>query len=178
MGCRRPGLGLASMQARGIGKRALKRWWRWAVVRPIRRDCKHCRGLGVIHRRRLGRSRSGFRSCRWMVTWSGWCLGCSRSRRPCRWPSWPFGRQIPRLSADPAARARPRDFAQAMFNLGRGFARRRLRGARFVLGSAGVPPGGWGSRRRCRARHRRGAAGSPWGAFLADRRVASGAAAD
>ena len=42
-----------------------------------------------------------------------------------------------RLGADPAARGRPSDFAQAMFNLGRGFARRRLRGARFVLGSAG-----------------------------------------
>ena len=41
------------------------------------------------------------------------------------------------LGADPAARARPSDFAQAMFDLGAGVCTRRLRGVRFVLGSTG-----------------------------------------
>ena len=83
-----------------------------------------------------------------------------------------------RLGAAPAAQARPSDFAQAMFDLGAG-----------VCTPAGSGMCGLSlDRRMCRAADgdpgvaaaqgtEEAAAGSLWGAFLADRRAGSGAAA-
>ena len=83
-----------------------------------------------------------------------------------------------RLGADPAARARPSDFAQALFDLGAS----DLHAGRAGLCGLSVDR----SMRRAASGHpgviaaqvaEEGAAGPLWGAFLADRRPPDGAAA-